>query len=65
MNCVEVAVVGGGLSGSTAAAMLGRAGISTVIIDPHLTYPEDFRSEKILDWQIPLPRGTGVGACDD
>src|SRR5579863_6276654 len=43
-----------------AAAMLGRAGISAVLIDLHQTYPEDFRSEKILDWQMPLLRSTGL-----
>jgi 2-polyprenyl-6-methoxyphenol hydroxylase-like FAD-dependent oxidoreductase len=60
VSCVDVAIVGGGLSGSMAAAMLGRAGISAVLIDLHQTYPEDFRSEKILDWQIPLLRSTGL-----
>jgi 2-polyprenyl-6-methoxyphenol hydroxylase-like FAD-dependent oxidoreductase len=60
MSCVEVAIVGGGLSGSTAAAMLGRAGISAVLIDLHQTYPADFRSEKILDSQIPLLHSTGL-----
>lgn len=35
-----------GLSGSTAAAMLGRAGISTVLIDPHEVYPADFASKN-------------------
>jgi hypothetical protein len=29
------------------AAMLGRAGIPTVLIDPHQVYPFDFRVEKI------------------
>ena len=36
-----------GIAGSTAAAMLGRAGISTVLIDPHESYPADFRVEKL------------------
>jgi hypothetical protein len=27
--------------------MLGRAGIPTVLIDPHRVYPFDFRAEKI------------------
>ncbi len=60
MSCVDVAVVGGGLSGSTAAAMLGRAGISAVLIDVHQAYPNDFRAEKIVDLQIPLLKSTGV-----
>lgn len=33
MRYTEIAIIGGGLSGSIAAAMLGRAGISTVLID--------------------------------
>jgi 2-polyprenyl-6-methoxyphenol hydroxylase-like FAD-dependent oxidoreductase len=60
MSCVDVAIVGGGLAGSTAAAMLGRAGISTVLIDVHKAYPADFRAEKIVDSQIPLLNSTGV-----
>lgn len=60
MSCVDVAVVGGGLAGSTAAAMLGRAGISAALIDFHQEYPADFRAEKVLDSQIPLLASTGV-----
>ncbi len=47
MRCIDVTIVGGGLAGSLAAAMLGRAEISTVVIDPHEKYPFDFRVEKI------------------
>ena len=47
MRYTDIAIIGGGLSGSTAAAMLGRAGISTVLIDPHESYPADFRVEKL------------------
>ena len=47
MRCTDIAVIGGELAGSTAAAMLGRAGISTIVIDPHEVYPFDFRVEKI------------------
>ena len=60
MSCAEVAIVGGGLSGSTAAAMLSRAGIRTVLIDLHQSYPMDFRSEKIVDLQIPLIYKSGL-----
>ena len=52
MSCVDVAIVGGGLAGSTAAAMLGRAGISAVLIDVHKAYPADFRAEKIVDFRF-------------
>ncbi|GGI28368.1 FAD-dependent oxidoreductase [Bradyrhizobium guangdongense] len=47
MRYTDIAIIGGGLAGSTAAAMLGRAGISAVLIDPHQTYPADFRVEKL------------------
>ena len=35
MRYTDIAIIGGGLAGSTAAAMLGRAGIAAVLIDPH------------------------------
>lgn len=47
MRYTDIAIIGGGLAGSTAAAMLGRAGIATLLIDPHQVYPFDFRVEKI------------------
>jgi 2-polyprenyl-6-methoxyphenol hydroxylase-like FAD-dependent oxidoreductase len=47
MRYTDIAIIGGGLAGSTAAAMLGRAKIPAVLIDPHHTYPFDFRVEKI------------------
>jgi 2-polyprenyl-6-methoxyphenol hydroxylase-like FAD-dependent oxidoreductase len=34
MADTDVAIIGGGLAGSTAAAMLGRKGISAVLVDP-------------------------------
>src|SRR6202161_3272378 len=47
MRYTDIAIVGGGLAGSTTAAMLGRAGISAILIDPHPVYPPDFRVEKL------------------
>lgn len=47
MPSTDVAIVGGDLEGSNAAAMLGRAGTSAVLIDPHATYPFGFRVEKL------------------
>ena len=47
MRHTDIAIIGGGLAGSTAAAMLGRAGIPSVLIDPHQVYPFDFRVEKL------------------
>jgi len=56
-----MAIIGGGLAGSTAAAMLGRAGIPAVLIDPHQVYPFDFRVEKISgDEQLDRFYRTGI-----
>jgi len=61
MNYTDIAIIGGGLAGSTAAAMLGRAGIPTVLIDPHQVYPFDFRVEKISgDEQLDRFYRTGI-----
>jgi 2-polyprenyl-6-methoxyphenol hydroxylase-like FAD-dependent oxidoreductase len=61
MKYTDVAIIGGGLAGSTAAAMLGRAGISATLIDPHPVYPPDFRVEKLSgELQVGRFRKTGV-----
>lgn len=60
MRYTDVAIIGGGLAGSTAAAMLGRAHVSTVLIDPNPDYPPDFRCEKIGGTQLELLRRTGL-----
>ena len=48
----DVVIAGGGLAGSLAAAMLGRAGIDAVLVDPHPVYPPDFRCEKLDGVQL-------------
>jgi 2-polyprenyl-6-methoxyphenol hydroxylase-like FAD-dependent oxidoreductase len=61
MKYTDIAIIGGGLAGSTAAAMLGRAKIPAVLIDPHQTYPFDFRVEKISgDEQLDRFYQTGI-----
>jgi len=60
MRYTDVAIIGGGLAGSTAAAMLGRAGIPAVLIDPHPVYPPELRCEKIGGEQLELLRQTGL-----
>jgi 2-polyprenyl-6-methoxyphenol hydroxylase-like FAD-dependent oxidoreductase len=61
MKYTDIAIIGGGLAGSTSAAMLGRAGIPAILIDPHQTYPFDFRVEKLSgDEQIERFRKTGI-----
>jgi 2-polyprenyl-6-methoxyphenol hydroxylase-like FAD-dependent oxidoreductase len=61
MRYTDIAIIGGGLAGSTAAAMLGRAGISAILIDPHPAYPPDFRVEKLSGFeQVERFRKTGI-----
>ena len=60
MRSADVAIVGGGLAGSLSAAMLGRAGIDAVVIDPNPVYPEDFRCEKLDGPQVEILKKTGI-----
>lgn len=60
MRQTDIAIAGGGLAGSLAAAMLGRAGYSVVLIDPHSVYPPDFRCEKLDGAQSKVLRRTGI-----
>ena len=61
MKYTDIAIIGGGLAGSTSAAMLGRAGIPAILIDPHVSYPFEFRVEKLSgDAQIERFRKTGI-----
>ena len=60
MRQTDILIAGGGLAGSTAAAMLGRAGHAVVLVDPHSVYPPDFRAEKIDGTQAAILRKTGL-----
>jgi 2-polyprenyl-6-methoxyphenol hydroxylase-like FAD-dependent oxidoreductase len=60
MRHTDIAIVGGGLAGSTAAAMLGRSGIDAILIDPHARYPEDLRCEKLDGSQVDILERTGL-----
>jgi 2-polyprenyl-6-methoxyphenol hydroxylase-like FAD-dependent oxidoreductase len=60
MRYTDIAIIGGGLAGSTAAAMLGRAGIAAILIDPHPLYPPDLRCEKLGGTQLDILRRTGL-----
>jgi 2-polyprenyl-6-methoxyphenol hydroxylase-like FAD-dependent oxidoreductase len=60
MRHTEIAIVGGGLAGSMAAAMLGRAGYQAILIDPHPVYPPDFRCEKLDGAQTAVLRQSGL-----
>jgi 2-polyprenyl-6-methoxyphenol hydroxylase-like FAD-dependent oxidoreductase len=60
MRYTDIAIVGGGLAGSIAAAVLGRAGVETILVDPHSLYPPDFRCEKLGGSQVKILRKTGL-----
>src|SRR5437868_4857460 len=56
----DISIVGAGLAGATAAAMLGKAGYDVALIDPHASYPPEFRCEKLDASQVELLRKTGL-----
>jgi 2-polyprenyl-6-methoxyphenol hydroxylase-like FAD-dependent oxidoreductase len=58
MRQTDIVIAGGGLAGSTAAAMLRN--YSVVLVDPHAVYPPDFRAEKIDGGQAAILRRTGL-----
>ena len=60
MRQIDILIAGAGLAGSTAAAMLARAGYDVVLVDPHTAYPPDFRCEKLDQSQIGILKKTGL-----
>jgi len=60
MSQSDIVIAGGGLAGSSAAAMLARAGYDVVLIDPHQSYPPDFRCEKLDRSQLEILKKTGL-----
>lgn len=67
----DVAIIGGGLAGATAAVMLGRAGHDAILIEPHMEQRPEFRCEKLDESQLELLCRTGLAddvlphACAD
>jgi 2-polyprenyl-6-methoxyphenol hydroxylase-like FAD-dependent oxidoreductase len=60
MRHTDIVIAGGGLAGSTAAAMLARDGFGVVLVDPHPVYPPDLRCEKLDGPQTRILRRTGL-----
>ena len=52
----DVVIVGAGLAGATAAAVLGRKGLRVALVDSRKTYPACFKAEKIEPDQAELFR---------
>ena len=50
----DVLVIGAGLAGSAAAAVLARSGLAVTVIDPNAVFPPLFRAEKIEPDQAAL-----------
>lgn len=57
----DIAIVGGGLSGTLAAVTLGRAGWRVALIDRNEIYPPEFRVEKIGAEQMAKFDRLGLG----
>ncbi|WP_428531551.1 FAD-dependent oxidoreductase [Rhodopila sp.] len=55
----DIVVVGGGVGGTLAATLLGRAGYTVCLIDYHAVYPPDFRAEHLDGPQIGQLRRLG------
>lgn len=60
MRRADVVIVGGGLAGSSAAVMLGRADHDVTLVDPNPVYRADFRCEKLAPASIRLLRRMGL-----
>jgi len=60
MRETDILIAGAGIAGSTAAAMLARAGHDVILIDPHPAHPPDFRCEKLDRSQIEILKKTGL-----
>ncbi len=56
----DILIVGGGLAGAAAAAVLGRTGLDVSLVDRHAVYPPDFRAEQLVGDQTDMLRRLGL-----
>lgn len=56
----DVLIVGAGLGGAAAAAVLSQAGCDVVVVDRHSAYPADFRAEQLVGPQTEALRRLGL-----
>ena len=56
----DVIIIGSGFSGTVAAYVLSRAGVSVLALDRSVTYPDAFRAEKLEPNQADMLRGFGL-----
>jgi len=56
----EIIVVGAGLAGASAAAVLGQQGRRVILVDPRSSCPPVFKAEKIDEEQVRLLRRFGL-----
>ena len=55
----DIAIIGGGMAGAAAAALLGRKH-SVALIDPHASYPPVFAADKVAGDQIRVLKSIGL-----
>jgi len=60
MANVDVAIVGGGLAGSTLATVLARAGRSVVVLERETAFRDRIRGENMMPWGVAIARKLGV-----
>lgn len=58
---VDVAIIGAGVAGSTAAAALANRGVSVALIASHARHPPEYRAEKIGEQQMAMFDAAGLG----
>src|SRR5437762_603267 len=59
-DSADIIIIGAGLAGATAAALLARQGRRVVLIDRWTSYPSCFKAEKIEPDQADLFRKFGL-----